>query len=127
MSCVHSKYPNLIDQIYYNYIRRYLIEIRQESKILTSDDADLLRHALWLCSNLFTTRADYFVADLERMNEFMEGVEDMMDVPSYQAPAEEALFCLGRLILFVSADTSQRVFVLSNLALGRRILRLFMS
>lgn len=57
----------------------------------------------------------------------MEGVEDMMDVPSYRAPAEEALFCLGRLILFVSADTSQRVFVLSNLALGRRILRLFMS
>jgi len=61
------------------------------------------------------------------MNEFMEGVEDMMDVPSYRAPAEEALFCLGHLILFVSADTSQRVFVLSNLVLGRRILRLFMS
>ena len=58
MNCVHAKYPNLIDQIYYNYIRRNLIEVRQESKILTTEEADLLKHALWLCSNLFTTRAD---------------------------------------------------------------------
>ena len=79
---------------------------------MSHDEVDLLKHALWLSSNLFLTRADWFLVDLERMNEFMEGVEDLMDNPTYQALAEEALFCIGYLVLFVSADTSQRVFVL---------------
>lgn len=72
--------------------------------MMSDEEKEMFNYALWLLSNLILTRADEFLENFERLYEFMEGVEALLETPAFQAHSREAVYCLGNLVYFSSPE-----------------------
>jgi len=59
-----------------------------------------------MASNVFShqNKADEFLLDLERMNEFMDGIETLFELEKHEQLGHEGLMCLGNLVTTASSE-----------------------
>ena len=75
---VKSLFPDLEHIVYHNFAMHFMLAIRH-NELVSEEEGNLLKVALWMVGNYFSDQiaADEFLADPDRINDFLEGAEEL--------------------------------------------------
>lgn len=81
---VKSLFPDLEHIVYHNFAMHFLLAIRH-NELVSEEEGVLLKVALWMLGNYFSDQiaADEFLADPNRINDFLEGAEELAINPLF--------------------------------------------